>query len=142
MLDQVVVFHVAGQRYAFPIQNVQEIQQIVEFSSVPGGGSSVLGMVNLRGMVIPAVDVRDLLGAGPRAYSLETPMVIARIDGRLVALVVDEVEDVLGLPTGCVQDAPPIHALSGMMLGVARLEDGLVYVLSADRLLCGVGVAA
>jgi purine-binding chemotaxis protein CheW len=142
MLDQVVVFHVAGQRYALPIENVQEIQQIVEFSSVPGGDRSVLGMVNLRGVVIPALDARGLLGADGRERSLETPMVIAHVAGRLVALVVDEVEDVLGLPTGCMQDAPAVHALSSRLLGVARLESGLVYVLDADGLFVGAEVAA
>jgi purine-binding chemotaxis protein CheW len=141
LLEQVVVFYLGGQRYALPIERVQEIQQIVEFSEVPGGGTGVVGMVNLRGHVIPAIDLRQLVGLERQEYTLETPMVICRMDGRLVALVVDEVEDVLGLPAGCVQDAPAAHALSSRMVGVARLDDGLVYVLDLDRLMSQLGGA-
>lgn len=135
ILEQAVGFFLDGQRYAVPIERVSEIQQIVAFSEVPGGGSGVVGMVNLRGNVIPAVDLRRIVGLAPRDYTLETPMIICRIKGQLVALVVDEVQDVLDLPEGSLQAAPPMHALSSKMIGVARLHDGLVYVLDLDMLL-------
>jgi len=136
--DQIVAFFLGGQRYALPIERVQEIQQIVAFSEVPESRQSVVGMVNLRGEVIPAVDVRRLVGLPQQTYSLETPMIICRHGGQLVALLVDEVQDVLDLPIGCVQDAPSLNALSDKMIGVARLQDGLAYLLDLDRLLGGV----
>ncbi len=134
-VEQVVAFYLAEQRYALPIERIQEIQQIVAFSDVPSGGMGVIGMVNLRGNVIPAVDLRLLVGLPKREYSLETPMIICRVKGALVALVVDEVQDVLDLPPGCLQAAPPVHALSSKMIGVARMDDGLIYVLDLDLLL-------
>jgi purine-binding chemotaxis protein CheW len=133
-VERVVAFMLDGQRYALPIGRVREIQQIVAFSDVPAGGSGVVGMVNLRGHVIPAVDMRKLLGLPSREYNLETPMVIAETRGKLVAMIADEVNDVFELPPGCVQDAPTLHQLSSKMIGVARLEDGLVYVLDLDLL--------
>lgn len=136
-VEQVVAFHLAGQRYALPIERVQEIQHIVAFSEVPSGGAAVVGMVNLRGTVIPAVDLRVLVGLDTTEYTLETPMIICHAGGDLVALLVDAVEDVIELPQGCLQDAPGMHALSSKMLGVARLESGLVYVLDLDLLLGG-----
>ncbi len=136
-IDQVVVFFLGGQRYALPIGAVQEIQQIVAFSEVPSGGMGIVGMINLRGHVIPAVDLRQMVGLPAEEYRLETPMVICRFRAQLVALVVDEVQDVMILPEGCLQGAPPMHALSSKMLGVARLSDGLVYVLDLDLLLAG-----
>jgi purine-binding chemotaxis protein CheW len=132
---QAVVFHLGPQRYGFPIEHVNEIQQIVAFSDVPASGLGVVGMVNLRGEVIPAVDVRLLVGMEPLAYSLETPMIITRSGVHLVALVVDDVEDVVDLPKGCLQDVSPMHALSSKMIGVCSLADGLVYLLDVDRLL-------
>ena len=135
--DQIVAFFLGGQRYALPIERVQEIQQIVAFSAVPESRQSVVGMVNLRGEVIPAVDVRRLVGLPPQEYCLETPMIICRHNGQLVALLVDEVQDVLGLPVGCVQEAPALNALSSKMIGVARLDDGLAYLLDLDKLLGG-----
>jgi purine-binding chemotaxis protein CheW len=133
-LTRVVGFFLAGQRYALPIERVQEIQQIVAFSEVPSGGRGVVGMVNLRGSVIPAVDMRAILGLPDEEYSLETPMIICRVGEHIVAVVVDEVEDVIAIPAETLQEAPRMHALSSKMLGVARLSDGLVYVLDLDGL--------
>jgi purine-binding chemotaxis protein CheW len=135
MVERIVAFFLDGQRYALPIERVREIQQIVAFSEVPSGGTGVVGMVNLRGNVIPAVDVRRLVGLEPREYTLETPMVIADVRGELLALLVDEVQDVFELSPDCLQDAPALHQLSAKMLGVARLDDGLVYILDMDRLI-------
>ena len=134
-VERVVAFFLAGQRYALPIDRVNEIQQIVALSDVPSGGSGVVGMVNLRGNVIPAIDVRLLVGLEPRSYSLETPMIITWTRGQTVALIVDEVQDVLELPDGCLQAAPPLHALSSKMMGVCRMHDGLIYLLEVDLLL-------
>lgn len=134
-IGQVVVFFLGGQRFALPIERVQEIQQIVALSEVPSGGTGVVGMINLRGNVIPAIDLRRLVGMPGEDYRLETPMVICRIGDKLVALIVDEVQDVFSLPADCMQEPPQLHALSAKMLGVARLEDGLVYVLDLDLLL-------
>jgi len=134
-IERAVAFFLAGQRYALPIDRVNEIQQIVAFSDVPSGGSAVVGMVNLRGNVIPAVDLRRLVRLEPQEYSLETPMIITWTRGQTVALIVDEVQDVLELPEGCMQAAPPLHALSSKMIGVCRMEDGLIYLLDVDLLL-------
>jgi purine-binding chemotaxis protein CheW len=135
VVERVVAFFLGGQRYALPIERVREIQQIVAFSEVPAGGQGIVGMVNLRGQVIPAVDLRRLVGMEPKEYTLETPMVITDVNNDAVALLVDEVQDVFELPFGCMQDAPALHQLSSKMIGVARLDDGLVYVLDIDRLL-------
>ena len=134
-VERAVVFFLGGQRYGIPIDRVNEIQQIVAFSDVPTDGLGVVGMVNLRGEVIPAIDARRLVGMEDRPYTLETPMIITRSGAHVVALIVDDVEDVLLLPDGCLQAASPMHALSSKMLGVCRLDDGLVYLLDVDRLL-------
>lgn len=134
-IGRIVAFFLAGQRYALPIERVREIQQIVAFSEVPSGGTGVVGMVNLRGQVIPAVDMRRLVGLDVREYTLETPMIIAEVEGRPVAVIVDEVQDVFELPPDCLQSAPAMHQLSSKMIGVARLDDGLVYILDIDGLL-------
>lgn len=130
-----VAFSLGGQRYALPLERVHEIQQIVAFSETLDGASSVVGMVNLRGSVIPAIDMRALVGLEKQAYTLETPMIITDTHGQMVALIVDEVQDVLELPEGCLQDAPPLHALSSKMIGVCRMPDGLMNLLDIDLLL-------
>ena len=135
--DRVVSFQLADQCYALPISRVQEIQQIVAFAEVPSDEGGVVGMVNLRGTIIPAVDMRALLGLESRERSLDTPMVIGRSDAGLVALIVDHVDDVVELPMSCLQEPPALHSLSSRMLGVARLGDGLAYVLDLDLVVNG-----
>lgn len=138
LVDQMVTFHLAGQRYGLPIAKVQEIQQIVAFTGVPSAGSAVIGMINLRGQVIPAIDLRALFGLPHLDYHLDTPMVICRVEGHMVALVVDEVEDVINLPEGCMSPPPGMHALASKMIGVCRLEAQLVFLLDVDRLVAPV----
>lgn len=134
-IDKMVVFLLADQRYSIAITSVQEIQQIVAFSDVPSTGQGLVGMVNLRGNVIPALDIRLLLGMPPLQYHLDTPMVICRSHDQLVALIVDEVEDVVALPEGCLAAPPQMHGLADRMIGVCRMENHLVYLLDVDRLL-------
>lgn len=135
VVDRVVAFFIDSQRYGIPIDHVQEIQQIVAFSEVPGAGSGVVGMVNLRGHVIPAVDMRRIMGLAAAEYTLETPMIICRIDDQLVAIIVDEVQDVLQLSPECLQGPPAMHALASKMIAVARMDEGLVYVMDVQALL-------
>lgn len=130
-----VVFFIDDARYALPLDRVQEIQQIVAFAEVPGGGPGVLGLVNLRGAVIPAVELRTVLGLPSKELSLETPMVIARIGDQAVALVVDGVDDVVDVPAEAVQEPPSMHAIASRMIGVAHLGEDLVYLLDLDALL-------
>jgi len=132
---EIVVFVLAGQRYALPIEAVQEIQQIVAMSAVPGVTPGLVGMLNLRGEIVPVVDARLLLGMETAEYTLETPMVIAHAGSSLVALLVDEVEDVVTPPPGCMQAPGEVYELADRLLGVCRLEEGFVFLLDPARLI-------
>lgn len=134
-IERIVAFHLAGQLYALPIDDVQEIQQIVAYSEVPSGGGAVVGMINLRGVVIPAVDLRTLIGLEREEYTLETPMVISRAHGELVALIVDGVDDVIELPVESVQPVSSMHALSDRILGVCQIGSDLIYLLDITRII-------
>lgn len=132
---KIVVFHLAGQRYAFPIEKVQEIQQIVAFSEVPAAGAGIVGMVDLRGTVIPALDLRRVLGLATAEYTLETPMIICRTSEGLAAVIVDEVDDVIEIEPELLQEQLPTPVAAGRISGVARVGEGLVYLLDADAVL-------
>lgn len=132
---QMVAFHLGSQRYGFEIDRVQEIQQIVAFAQVPSDTGAVLGLVNLRGQIVPAVDIRLLLGMEQKEHTLETPMVVCRSDRGPVAFVVDDVEDVVPLPPDCLQPPPRMRSLAGRMIGVCQLDDGMVFLLDVDKLI-------
>lgn len=131
--ERIVVFTLEGQSYALPIDRVQEIQQLVALSPVPDPSPALLGMVNLRGEVIPAIDLRAMLGMPSARFGLDTTMIISNANGHPVALVVDGVEDVLELPPDCVQEPSRLHTLAQRMIGVCRMGERLVYLLDIDN---------
>ena len=134
-IGRIVVFDLDDQRYAIPVDRVQEIQQIVRPTRVPDTSPELLGMVDIRGGIVPAIDLRVLLGLGDAAYDLKTPMIIGRIGELSVALVVDAVHDVVDVPDGCTQSASGIYEMADKLLGVCRLGEGLVFVLDIESLL-------
>lgn len=133
--ERIVIFALGEQRYALPIDRVQEIQQIVEPTPVPDTSSALLGMINLRGAVVPAIDLRQMLGMEPRTYDLQTPMVVCRSGENLVALVVDAVQDVIAIDADAIQPPSGVYELADRMIGVYRSEQGLVFVLDVESLL-------
>ncbi|MCL4078749.1 chemotaxis protein CheW [Coriobacteriia bacterium Es71-Z0120] len=133
-VGRVVVFSLDGQRYALPIEDVQEIQQVVEFAPVPDAHPALLGMVDVRGIVTPAVDMGVLLGLGRREIRLETPMILFLSRKRLIAAVVDEVDDVFEVPPMSLQAPSDLYSLKDTMIGVCKIGDELVIVLDPDRL--------
>jgi purine-binding chemotaxis protein CheW len=133
-LTSAVTFRVGPQRYAFPIERVREIQKIVAYAEVPDESGMVLGMVDVRGEIVPVVDIRSLIGLPLEPYTLETPMVVVGSSAGPVALIVDAVESVVDLSTDPA-DAPEMHSLASRVLGVHRLGDELIFLLDIDALL-------
>ena len=120
-----VRMRVGNELYALPVGNVLEIAQLGDISPVPGSGSAVLGVCNLRGRVLPVFDLALLFGVsgdGPPAT-----LVVAEDHGRHAGLAIDEVTDV-----GELQDTAP-ESESEFLVG-STLEDGrLVGVIDAGR---------
>jgi len=133
-IERIVVFAIEGQRYALPIDVVQEIQQIVAVSEIPDDSGAVVGVINVRGAVVPVMDLRRMLGMAQRPYDLQTPMVFVRSPRGIVSLVVDEVEDVMEVPEGSMQAPSSVFALADRLLGVCRLDSGPVFVFDVERL--------
>ncbi|MFA5843253.1 MAG: chemotaxis protein CheW [Coriobacteriia bacterium] len=142
VIERVVMFFLEDRKYAFPIDRVQEIQQIVELTTVPDVAPALVGMINLRGSVVPVVDLRLLLGLEELPYNLQTPMIICRSGEYLVAIIVDEVEDVVPVPEGSIEPPSSLYALQDRMLGVWRMGAELVFVLDLDRLVPEEALAA
>lgn len=130
-----VVFRLDGQRYGLPLCRVQEIQQIVALADLPDRTSSVVGMVNVRGSMVPVVDLRLRLGLPGVLWSLQTPMIFCQSGNGVVALIVDEVEDVLEVSAGAMQPPSRIYELADMLLGVAMPDNEPVLVLDVDRVI-------
>jgi purine-binding chemotaxis protein CheW len=134
-----VVFEVAGQRYGLPVDNVVQIIEMVAITRLPKAPEIVDGVIDFHGQVIPVLALRRRFGQVERAYTLRTPVIIGKLDGRTVGLVVDRVRGVVDLDPEQVA-APEQIFVEGLALrvdhlvGVARQNDGLILLLDPPTL--------
>ncbi|MEU4420350.1 chemotaxis protein CheW [Actinoplanes sp. NPDC024001] len=137
---ELVSFAVEGQEYALPIDQVQEIVQAPEsVSHVPNAGSRVLGVIDLRGRLLPVVSMRRVFGLPVTPLEPQNRIVVVSIDGGVVGVVMDTVREVLRVPHQLVAPLPSVVTGDGRKTeveSVCRLEDGkrLVSVLSVNRM--------
>jgi len=141
-VERMVLFKLGTRAFGLPIDDVQEIQQIVALTEFPDTAPALVGMVNLRGRVVPVIDLRLLLGMEALPYTLETPMIVCRRDERLVALIVDEVDDVIELPEECMQQASRLYELADKLMAVCRMENELVFLIDFATLVPDTDLAA
>jgi purine-binding chemotaxis protein CheW len=130
-----VAFALGEQAYALPIERVREVQRLVALADGPSTRGAVVGMLNLRGHVIPAYDVRHLLSLPVVPYTLDTTMMVVEARTGLVAFIVDEVDDVVLLDDDDVEPASELHDFSEGVIGVATVEGSMLYVIDTDRML-------
>jgi purine-binding chemotaxis protein CheW len=119
------------------VQGVQEVIRYQELTRVPLAAAEVRGLINLRGQIVTAVDLRRKLGLGERADEERPTNVVLRRDDGAVSLLVDEIGDVLEVSEDAWEPAP--RTLKGgardLISGVYKLEKGLLLVLDADKAL-------
>ncbi|MBD3177378.1 MAG: chemotaxis protein CheW [Armatimonadia bacterium] len=134
---QVVVFRVAEEEFAVGIDSVREIIPMTEITSIPRAPAFVRGILDLRGMVIPIIDLRERFDLGEAGNEDETRITVVEMAGHVVGCIVDDVEEVLTLPAEAIQP-PPATAISvdsEYLLGVARHDGRLLILLDLDRVL-------
>jgi purine-binding chemotaxis protein CheW len=145
---ELVSFTVDGQEYALPIDQVQEIVQAPpSVSRVPNAGERVLGVMDLRGRLLPVLSMRKVFGLAEAGLEPQNRIVVVSLDSGVVGVVMDTVREVLRVPYDLVAALPNLVARSGRATeveSVCRLDGGrrLVSVLSIERLLDVPGLRA
>lgn len=136
-LIQLVTFSIGEEEFGVNILQVQEIIRTMEITNVPRAPEFVEGVINLRGKVIPIVDMRSRFGLESKEHDKYTRIIVIEIDMIIVGFVVDSVSEVLRLPANQVQPPPPVVAGmdSDYIDGVGKLEDRLLILLDLDSLL-------
>jgi len=131
-----LTFHVADEAYAIAIQDVREIIGLLPITAVPQMPSAVLGVVNLRGRVIPVVDLRVRLGLPGGAPSARTCIVVVDT-GAQTGLIVDAVEEVVEILGEQIEPPPALcaDADAAFVVGLGKLRDQVKIVLDVRRLL-------
>jgi purine-binding chemotaxis protein CheW len=135
--EHVVIFRLADEFYALDIQAVQEIVRMQTITAIPGSEAWVEGITNLRGRVVPVIDLRRRCSLAAGDYTSETRIVVVTSASGMVGLIVDAVSEVMRIP-GELVELPggivniPEHAY---LRGIAKLEDRLVSIMDLDGVL-------
>ena len=135
-LYQLVSFSLDREVFGVDILNVQEINRMVGITRVPNSPPHVRGVINLRGKVIPIVDLRSRLGMEPRDPDNQTRVIVVEIADTVVGFVVDSVNEVLRIPKSVTEPPPQIAAGvdAGYITAVGKLEDRLLILLDLKHL--------
>jgi len=139
--EQLVVFEVGDESFGIDISLVQEIIRLQPITEVPRAPMYVKGVINLRGKVIPVIDVRERFSIGMGEETKATRIVVVDVLGNIVGMIVDAVSEVLRLATDSIEPPSSIVGSVGSqyLRGIGKLEDKLVILLDLDTLLVEMG---
>ena len=138
-----LTFTLAGEEYGIGILKVKEIIGMMTITMVPQTPSFVKGVINLRGKVIPVVDLRLKFGMPAMDYTERTCIIVVEIgkhsDRLLIGIVVDSVSEVLNIKAGDIEDTPNFGSRlqTDYILGMAKTGGGIKILLDIDRVLAG-----
>lgn len=134
--DMYLTFHVEGEDYAIDIKYVSEIIGMQEITEVPEMPEHIKGMINLRGKVIPVMDIRARFMLPDKSYTDRTCIVVTEVSGLLVGIVVDTVKEVTYIAPERIEPANSGRNVdSNYVQALAKLEDGVKIILAMENIL-------
>ena len=143
-----LTFSLAGEEYGLGILKIKEIIGMMPITTVPQTPEFVKGVINLRGKVIPVIDLRLRFGMEKSDYTDRTCIIVVDLKVRatdiLVGVVVDSVSEVLNIKADEIEDTPTFGSKldTAYILGMAKMEGGVKILLDIDRVLSEEEVAA
>ncbi|MBM4246981.1 MAG: chemotaxis protein CheW [Deltaproteobacteria bacterium] len=141
---QLTTFHLDGLQFGIEVERVQEIIRWQPMTRVPLASPVVRGLINLRGQIVTAIDLRERLGMPARENELLPTNVVVRTDDGVVSLLVDEIGDVLEIDDETFEQPPETvrGTTRELVRGVYQLRDKLLLVLDTERALHIAGAGA
>jgi purine-binding chemotaxis protein CheW len=135
--EHLATFYLAREEYGVDVKQVQEIRRVTDITSVPRAPEFVRGVINLRGRILPVLDLKRRLALGEVAMDRAARIVVVRVKDRLLGLLVDGASQVLKIPVSQVEPAPEEVVQKGgdYIRGVAKLDDRLIILVDLERLL-------
>jgi len=136
--EQMVVFKLADEQFGVRINQVQEINRLSRITKVPRAPHYLEGVVNLRGDVIPVIDLRKRFKLESKEHSQFTRIIVSDVNKKKAGIIVDEVLEVLRVPGRCMEEAPDIvqdNGLKKYLEGIANLENRMVMMIDLENIL-------
>jgi purine-binding chemotaxis protein CheW len=136
-MEHLVTFFLADEEYGLDVRVVQEIIRVTEITHVPRAPEFIKGVINLRGRIIPVVDLKRKLELGEVTTSRLSRIVVVKLRERLVGLLVDGASQVLKIPVSNVDAAPEeiLDVNVSFIRGVAKLQNRLIILLDLQKIL-------
>lgn len=136
MEHQFVSFKIQNEEYAVDILSVQEINRMTEITKVPKTPEFIEGVINLRGKVIPVINLRKRFGLPEKQTDNSSRIIVLNISSTVIGIVVDSVSEVLRVPDKLIEPPPMTSGVeSNFINGIGKLKDRLIMLLDMDRLL-------
>lgn len=134
---QHVTFVIGAETYGVEVLNVQEIIGMTQITHVPNTMNFMKGVINLRGSVVPVIDMRLKFTMEERSYDVFTVIIIVEVKKRMIGMIVDAVSDVVSIPVKTIQDTPHFSSKieTDFIKGIGQVEEKLVIILDVDRIL-------
>lgn len=134
---QVVGFRIGRETFGLPIASVREIVRVPEITSVPNAPDYIEGVINLRGRIIPVVDLRKRFGEKSLESSKKNRIVVVEMDNRAIGLLVNSASEVLKIPPSEVEAPQNVFPEGELnyISGVGKLKGRLVILLDLSRVL-------
>lgn len=139
--EQYLTFNLGDEEYAVEILKVQEIKSWTPATPIPCAPDYLLGVVNLRGSIVPVIDLRRRFGMKAKEFTVTTAIVIVRVSGedegdKIAGLVVDKVADVYHLGASKIQDSADIASSidRDYILGLAQEDDSLIILINLEKI--------
>lgn len=133
---QLVVFSLLNEDYGIDIYKVQEIIQYRDITFVPKAPPFVKGVINLRGKIIPVIDLKERFNLQEKEITPDTRIIVVEISSQIVGLIVDSVTEVLRIPRDSIEPPPPVTTIGADFIeGVGKLDERLIIILDIDKIL-------
>ncbi|MGH7589840.1 MAG: chemotaxis protein CheW [Gemmatimonadales bacterium] len=134
-MNQFLVFEVAGRRLALPASALHEVVRAVAITPLPKAPPIVEGVVNVRGTLVPALDIRQRFGLPGVPVAPGQHLLIARAGSRTVALRVDRALDLIAVDKSAIASAARVAPGAEYVAGIAKLPDGVLVIHDLERFL-------
>ena len=133
---QIVGFQIGAETFGLPISAVREIIRVPEITAVPDVPDHIEGVINLRGKIVPVIDLPKKFGAACSARSAKNRIVVVELDGRWVGLIVHSASEVLRVPRSKIENPQDVFPDSSLdyVSGVGKLNGRLVILLDLQKI--------
>ncbi|MHB1354305.1 MAG: chemotaxis protein CheW [Thiobacillus sp.] len=137
--NEYLAFTLGREEYGIDILRVQEIRGYEPVTRIANSPAFIKGVVNLRGTIVPVVDMRIKFNLGEPSYDQFTVVIILNIGGRVVGMVVDSVSDVMTLSAEQIKPAPEIGTVfdTDYLIGLGTVGERMLILVDIDRLMSG-----